>query len=115
METKMVTNANSKSGFNVTFAVPSFRYFQTMRITATPRMTPTIPDKIIATAIMLPSADVSMRSLLQRSGPHILVAFGRVLKGERPADLPMARPTKFEFIRLLGIEVPPSLLATTAR
>src|SRR3974377_1059168 len=64
----MDTNANSKSGFKAeTLAVPSFRYFQTLRITATPRMTPTIPDKIIATTIMFPSADVSMQSLLQRS------------------------------------------------
>lgn len=82
----------------------------------------------LATRARMPTShfvyDAVVAGLLMSYGTSILDVFrqagvytGSIIKGAKPADLPVLQPTKFEFAlnlqtaHSLGIEVPPTLLA----
>jgi putative ABC transport system substrate-binding protein len=69
--------------------------------------------------------EIALAGGLMSYGTNIADAFrqvgvyaGRILKGAKPADLPVVQASKFEFLinaqiaRLLGLTVPPTLLST---
>jgi putative ABC transport system substrate-binding protein len=82
--------------------------------TAASRVPTVFPWRFGAADGGLVSYGVDVADLHRRAADYV----DRILKGARPAELPVQQPTKFELIinlktaKALGLEVPPMLLAT---
>jgi len=83
-----------------------------VELAAQSRLPAVYPDREFAKAGGLLSYDVDEPATFRRFGFYV----DRILKGAKPADLPVEQPTKFDlFINLktakaLGLTVPPSVL-----
>ena len=81
------------------------------------RLSAIYPDKEFVDEGGLMSYGADLTDLYRRAAVYV----DKILKGAKPADLPVQQPTKFEFIinlkaaKQIGLTIPPDVLARADR
>lgn len=123
-----VLKASNEHEIEAAFATFAERKVGALAIAADPFITGR-SDQLIALAAryalptIYPVGEIAVGGGLMSYGPNLVDLYrqagiytGSILKGAKPADLPVLQPTKFEFLinlktaKTLGVDVPPKLL-----
>ena len=115
IERAIAAFARDPNGGLIVTASPSCkRSSRSDRRAGSPAQLPAVySDRYFVTAGGLISYGPDLADQFRRAAAYV----DRILKGEKPADLPVQAPTKYELVinlktaKALGLEVPPSLLA----
>ena len=115
IDTLYTSLAHQRVGALLVNADPFFtsQHGQFVRLAATHKIPTVYYAREFVAAGGLMSYGTSIQDAYRQAGVYA----GKILKGERPADLPVVQSTKFEFVinlraaKDLGIEVPPGLSA----
>ena len=97
--------------------VLNFQRTQVVELAVKSRLPATYPQSDYVEDGGLMSYGVSEVDLYRRAATYV----DKILKGRKPADLPVEQPTKFEFIinlkaaKQIGLTIPPNVLARADR
>jgi putative ABC transport system substrate-binding protein len=119
LESAFAAIRNARAGAVVPLADPVFltRRTEIVSFAAKSRLPSIYEDREFSEAGGLMSYSASRTDLFRRAAVYV----DKILKGTKPADLPVEQPTKFEFVinlktaKQIGLTIPPNVLARADR